>query len=208
MGEIKQRSQFIADKVNCTYWWWMFLDTKNPLNKVPDMQGYSKFQHMAEAINKEDVLMAKMEMLYKHGYIEKSTRIEIYRRVAPLPSLQNDKLVITLLPKDYIIPPKMVYPPRLNEFIQKFYKRVAKNESVEGLRPLPERTKVQSETDLFNVNNHNFTTYSSLYLWAEKQIADGRNQTMVQSFIDNYIEKYFSKPTSNQMNQLFNHFKK
>lgn len=184
------------------------MDMNNPDNRAKEIHGYSKFQYQAEAKNKEDVLMAKIEMLYKHGYLNRSTKIEIYKRIAPLPSVDEDPLVLTLLAKDYIIPTNFInkMPWRVKQFLINFYDAIAHGREIKGLRPLPD--KKQSKDDLFDINKHHFSSYAQLMVWAEKQLSNGHPADQVKSFMDKYIEKNFEKNVSSPLMKLYHIIKK
>lgn len=91
-----QKTVFLADKVNCTYWWHI---TFNPDQNAREMTGYSKFQGFNEAKSKDTCLMSKIEMLYKNGYLHRSRRIIFYKRIAPLPNADIDQVVLVIEPE-------------------------------------------------------------------------------------------------------------
>jgi hypothetical protein len=204
----KKYNRLIPDKPNCSFWWICYLDMNNPDNRAKEIHGYSKFQYQSEAKNKEDVLMAKIEMLYKNGYLNRSTKIDIYKRVAPLPSINEDRLVLTLMPKDYIIPTNFINttPWRVKQFLINFYDAVAHGRETKGLRPLPDKT--QSKDDQFDITKHHFSSYSQLMVYAEKQLSNGTPADQVKTFMDKYIEKNFKNHPSSQLMQLYNMVKK
>lgn len=188
---MKQKN-LIPDKVNCTYWWIINLDMSNPDNKTEIMHGYSKFQLQDEAKCKSHVFMSKMEMFYKNGYFKRCKSIDIYKRVAPLPNKQEDPLMITLYPDDYLIPGSFVdqIPLEVKQYLQKFYGRMLRGMDVQGLRPLKDNTK-NSKDNIFDMTKYNFKAFKDLDMWGEKQIASGHAPGIVWGFVRNYSLKYF-----------------
>lgn len=191
--EKKKKFQGTADKVNCTYWWRIYPDHNHPGNKssVERIDGYSKFQNNAEAKDKDDVLMAKCEMLYKNGYLKRATHIEIFLRRAPLPSVDEDLLILTLYPNDYKLSPLYLQNInwRMQKFLQNFYDAIKNNRPALGLRPLKDKTK--QPVDEFDINLYNFKTHAELYAKAEKFISLGRAPGQIQDFVRKYTESRF-----------------
>lgn len=186
----KSEKKYIADQPNCTYWWIIYLKPEFRTNpQVQTITGYSKFQNEAEAKDKIQCLCYKILMLNKHNYIDKSTHIEIYKKLSPLPNRTNDRLIITIKPTHYEIPSMLVgqMPSTLKTFLDNFYKAKTKNLPVENLVPLP--IKKQSKDDLFIVSNHNFKSVLELYNFCEKQIANGEASELVQNFYRKYLPK-------------------
>ncbi len=200
----------IADKANSTYWWIMYMDLKNPLNRpsVPEIVGYSKFQDMAEARDINNVLMAKLEMFAKNGYLQRTHRIEVYKRMGNFPSKTTDLLLFTLFEKHYLVPNKEILklPGVIVSYLRRFYDAVAHGKPIKNLRPIPDHKKM-SKDDLFNIANYNFKDYNELYEFATKQINSGEAPGMVHGFINKYVEKNFTAPPD-QINKLLGHFKK
>ncbi len=184
------KKQNIPDLPNCSYWWIINLNQNDPRNKVPSITGYSKFQEQAESNDKIRCLMAKICMLYKYGYIDKCSSIEIYKKLDVLPNKQYDRLILTLKPKDYEVPESLLFkmPFELKTFLQKFYSCLTTGQPVKNLLPLPE--KDFSKDDLFQLHKYNFTRLKDLYDWCEKQIANGEARDMVIKFYSNYSQKH------------------
>lgn len=184
----------IADKPNCTYWWRIYLDPSHPVNKsgLNTMDGYSKFQNHDEAKDKDDVLMAKCEMLYKNGYLKRATHIEIFLRRAPMPSADEDILILTLYPTDYKL--SHLYLKNINwrmqQFLHNFYNAIKGNRPVFGLRPLKNK-KSANAVDEFDIAIYNFKTHAELYAKAEQFISLGRAPGQVQDFVRKYTESRF-----------------
>jgi hypothetical protein len=206
----KNRKKFhgLADKVNCTFWWIIYLDPQNPQNNAQEIQGYSKFQNYDEAKDKEDVLMAKCEMLYKNGYLNRATHIEIYQRKAPIASKQEDPLIITLYHNDYRLSDYYLKNInwRIRKFLQNFYDAINGGRPALGLRPLKDKEK--AAIDDFDINNYNFKTYGQLYTQADKLISLGNPPGRVQAFIAEYIRKKFDNKSQEQLVQMFVNSKK
>jgi hypothetical protein len=184
--------QLIPDKVNSSYWWIVNLDPLHPDNRTDKITGYSKFQKQREANCKNHVFMSKMEMLYKNGYFKRCKSIDIYRRVAPLPSIQEDPLMITLYPDDYTIPANYIdkVPLEVKQYLQKFYGRMLRGLDVQGLRPLKDHKK-ESNDNIFDITQHKFKTFLELDQWAENKIAEGHAPGQVWGFMRSYSQKYF-----------------
>jgi len=180
----------IPDKVNCTYWWICKLNPNHPKNSIPEITGYSKFQNQAEANDKINCLMGKIEMLYKNGYLERSHSIEIYKKLSPLPNKQNDRLILTLRMNDYKIPNELLLkiPFELKTYLTKFYQCIEEKKPVKNLRPLPEKSF--SKDSIFDLSKHNFSKLKDLYDWCEKQISNGEAKDLVLKFYHNYSQKH------------------
>lgn len=191
--ENKKKFNGIADKPNCTYWWRIYLDPAHPVNKpgIQTIDGYSKFQNNDEAKDKDDVLMAKCEMLYKNGYLKRATHIEIFLRRAPLPSVEEDLLIITLYSTDYKLSPLYLQNInwRMQKFLHNFYDAIKNNRPALGLRPLKDKTN--QVVDEFDINIYNFKTHAELYAKAEQFISLGRAPGKVQDFVRKYQESRF-----------------
>lgn len=197
--------KLMADKANCTFWWRIHMNPNHPDVKstVKVIDGYSKFVLHNEAKNKEDVLMAKIEMLWKNGYIKKAISIDIYTKTGPLPSVNDDKHILTLMPNDYLIHEKYYdkMPWRVKQFLINFYDCIKKGREVKFIRPLetkPQETN-KNPDDLFDINKHNFKNYSELYYFAEKQKSLGQAKGLVDSF----VQKYISQRLDNKQNELY-----
>ena len=178
----------VADKVNSTFWWIIYLDPNNPANnpQIREMHGYSKFQYQNEANDKQSLLMAKCEMFAKNGYLTKCKRIEIYKKVGTLPNKTVDTLILTLFPNDYIIPPDVRnYPQQVLEYLPKFYGAINQNRAFKGLRPLPERTRINKDS-LYDITKHKFKTHLELYKWCSDQICKGEAPGIVNEFLRKY----------------------
>ncbi len=182
------------DKANCTYWWIIYLN-QHPANSptLKEMTGYSKFQNHAEALDPNNVLMAKIEMFYKNGYLDRSIFIKIYKKVGPFPNKYKDTLVLTLYPTYYIIPLDIIdrAPRIITNYLKNFYNAIANNKEIKFLRPLP--SKRVSKDDLYDINEHNFKDYNELYAYADKMKAGGQAPGQVNDFIRRYSEKKFPR---------------
>lgn len=190
--------KLIADKANCTFWWRIHLNPNHPDNKptVTIIDGYSKFVCHNEAKNKEDVLMAKIEMFFKNGYLLRSKSIDIYTKTGPLPSITQDKHILTLFPKDYIIHEQYVskMPWRIKEFLKNFYNAIQNGREVKFLRPLPNKIVIpENKDDIYKISKHNFKTHAELYAWSYKQKSLGEPAGLVNAFVKKYIEEVFNK---------------
>lgn len=204
--ENKKKFKATADKANCTYWWRIYLDRSHPQNNsnIETMDGYSKFQNHDEAKDKDDVLMAKCEMLYKNGYLKRATHIEIYLKRAPMPSVNEDILIITLFPDDYKLSPIYLknIDSRMQKFLHNFYNAIKGNRPAMGLRPLKDKNK--TVVDEFDISIYNFKTHSELYAKAEQFISLGRAPGRVQDFVRRYEETRFGgKDPMKQLMELY-----
>jgi len=183
----------IPDKINCTYWWRINLNNTHPRNQGNNnfLIGYSKFQNQAEALDKTQCLCSKIEMFAKHGYIERCTSIEIYKKLNPMPSEQDDQLILILYPSEYKIAPNLVGKTSndFNTFINKYYECINEKKPVVNLRPIPAID--YSKDNLFKIDKHNFKNVLHLYNWCNKQVANGHPVEMVQNFARKYMDKYF-----------------
>ena len=206
----KRKFHGIPDKANCTYWWRFYLDPTHPDNKatMKTMDGYSKFQNHDEAKNKEDILMAKCEMFYKYGYLKRSTHIEIFIKRAPLPSIEEDQLILTLYPNDYVISEFFLKTMnwRMQKFLKNYYDAIKGNRQPIGLRPL--REKQPEQKDIFDISIYNFRTYGELYTQADKLLSLKHPPGMVQAFVEKYIRERFNNKTQQELVNLFLNSKK
>lgn len=182
------------DRPNSTYWWKMNLDNSHPENKVQYLIGYSKWQNQAEAINKIDCLIAKVEMLHRKGYVERSNSIEIYQRVGLLPSEATDLKILILYKKDFEINPRLVgnVDYRLKEFLKKIYILVNEKKPVENLIPKKDISQLKTKDSLYDLRRQVHKSIHACYEWCEKMIASGENRERVMSYYINYTLKYFS----------------
>lgn len=184
------QKQNIPDKANCTYWWIMYLNPNFAGNTVETITGYSKFQSQAEANNKINCLMSKIEMFYKNGYIERSLYIEVYKRIGALPSKQNDRLILILKENDYQIPDNLVFkiPFELKTFLNNFYDCIYRKKPIKNLRPIVDRSF--SKDSLYDLAKYNFKKIKDLHDWCEKKISEGEAREQVLKFYLNYSQKY------------------
>lgn len=187
---MKKSPHLIPDKANCTFWWNIYLNPDLAENKVPLIVGYSKFQSHAEANDKQAVLMAKIEMFYKNGYLKKCERIEIYKKLGPLPSAQDDRLVLTLKPTDFIIPTEWIktFPFETKTFLSNFYNAITNGLEVKNLRPLP--TKKSKDDNLYSLIKGRFLTFSDLQTYCTKLLASGEAPGMVSGFKYKYQKEF------------------
>lgn len=201
-------TKFKADKQNCTFWWTIHLNPNIPTNKTDTIAGYSKFENQDEAKDKEDCLMAKIEMLWKHNYIQNCTKIDIFKRAGKFPCT-SDPLIITLTPNDYKLVNVSDSKWRIKQFLENFYDCIVKEKEVKFLRPLPNKTEQIDSDSIFNVNKHNFKTHRELYKFAEKQKSLGRSPGQVDDFVKKYTEeKLHSQNTNALFMQLAEKFNK
>lgn len=183
--------QLIPDKINATYWWKINLDNSHPRNNpnIKAILGYSKFQNQSEAVNKIQCFCSKVEMLVKHGYLERSNSIVIYEKVGALPSVQHDRALIVLYKNDYKFNPELIgnIHQDIKIFMSKLYQVINTGKPVENLRPL--KTPVIKDDILYK--NKYFKDIKTLYDYCEKLISGGENRNQVQNFYRNYILKNF-----------------
>ena len=186
------KNNLIADKANSTYWWIIYLDRKNPFNKTDEMHGYSKFQNHDESKCKKNMIMAKIEMLYKNGYLKRCTHIEFYKKIAPLPNKQEDLLILTLYKNDFLIPEKMItnFPHEVKTFLSKFYDAITAGREIKNLRPLPEKTK-SSKDDYFNLDKLFFSKISELQSYSKHLLDSGFPLGMIEGFQKKAMIKFF-----------------
>lgn len=180
-----------ADKLNSTYWWEINLDHRHPRNynyKVETLSGYSKFQGHDEAKDKVEMLQRKILMLATNGYFERSKYILIYKRAGTFINKSSDKLLLTLLPKDYILPTENVGKmPKTVIFLSKLYDCIKTGKEIKYLLPKPRSTFNKDE--FFEIERYNFPSRIHLYAWAEQKIKDGHSFLQVQNFVVKYSEQ-------------------
>lgn len=181
-----------ADKANSTYWWIFNLDNTKPENKIQKMYGYSKFQGQAEAISKINCLCAKVEMMQKYGWIDRSNSIEIYEKIGAFPCAQSDIKLMVLYKTTFVINPLLVgkIDNSIMEFLRKFYIMRTTGKPVENLRPLsPPVTK----DELYVYAAGKFKTPAELYNWCNKKISEGENRERVLHYYREYLLRNFSE---------------
>lgn len=180
-----------ADKIYSTFWWEIELDHRHPRNynyKVTQLTGYSKFQGHDEAKDKAQMLMRKVLMLATNGYLERSKYIIVYKRAGNLVNKKQDRILFTLQPKTFVIPPENIGKiPKLAEFLIKLYDHITTGRNITHLLPKPEATF--SKDEYFDVSRHNFPTQIHLYTFAEQKIKDGHSFLQVQGFVAKYLEQ-------------------
>lgn len=204
--ETKKKFHGMPDKANCTYWWRIYLDRSHPDNKptVETIDGYSKFQNNDEAKDKDDVLMAKCEMLYKNGYLNRATHIEIYLKKGAMPSVHEDLLILILQKNDYKLSPIFLKNTnwRMQKFLHNYYEAIKGGRPALGLRPL--KDKQAAQVDEFDISIYNFKTHSELYAKAEQFISLGRAPERVLDFVRRYEETRFGgKDPMKQLMELY-----
>jgi hypothetical protein len=186
-----------VDKANCTYWWMMNLDQTHPENDLGVLKkpGYGKFQGHDEILDKDQLLISKIEMLDKYGWLERSDSIEIYKKIGPMPNYHKDWHIVTLYKDHYIIPDYMQTKISfdIKKYLQAFYDWIIKGRHVKFLRPLPQhqqtnRARLQTEDEILNPQNYSFRNDMDLQKFGNKLLTLGRAPGMVQSFIHKYRE--------------------
>lgn len=196
LKSMETKSNLQWDKINSTWWWEIQLDhshVRNYNTRVQMITGYSKAQGHDEAKDKMQMLMRKILMLATNGYFQRSKYIIIYKRAGQLVDKQRDQIMVTLLPKDYKLPPENIgQTPELVSFLTKLYDHIRDGKDVNYLLPKP-RAEF-SKDEYFQIERHSFPSRKHLYNWAEKMIKDGHSFLQVQSFVIKYIEKFFSGP--------------
>lgn len=186
----KSEKKNIPDRLNCTYWWTIHIKKEYRTNeKVDQLTGFSKFQNQAEAMDKIQCLCSKILMLQKNNWIDRSTKIEIYKKISDLPNIAQDRHILTLYSNQYEIPSELLgkMPNDLRKFLENFYKARNGKEPCENLVPLPKRTK--SKDDLFILSKHNFKNTIELVNWCTLQVANGESRILVENFYRKYLPK-------------------
>lgn len=180
-----------ADKIYSTWWWEIELDHSHPRNynpKVTTLYGYSKLQGHDEARDKTQMLMKRIIMLATNGYFERSKYIIIYKRGGNLINKSQDRIVCTLLPKQFNIPVENIGKmPKMTKFLTDLYDHLATGKNIKNL--LPKADEKFSKDEYFNIDRYNFQTQAHLYMWAEQKVKDGHSFGQVQSFVAKYISK-------------------
>lgn len=195
------QKRLIVDKQNCTYWWMMNLDQTHPDNEIGILRkpGYGKFQGHDENADKEQLLMAKIEMLDKYGWLEKSDSIEIYKKTGPMPNYHKDWHIVTLFKTNYIIPDYMQakIPYSIKKYLQDFYDWIIAGKPVKFLRPIaqPSKNHLKTEEEILNPVNYTFRCDTDLQKYGNKLISLGRDPGLVQNFIRKYRETRIFNPS-------------
>lgn len=188
-----QNRKKVVDTVHCSYWWIMYLDRSIPSNTKETLTGYSKYQNEAEANDKLNCLIAKINMLQKNGWIDKSHKIDIYKKMGALPSKSDDRLILTLTKNDFYAPENLALkmPFILKSFLDKFYllRSTGDTSKVKYLLPLPDKS--YSKDDQYNIKKHFFKSIHDLHTWCEKKLAEGEAKDLVLNFYSNYLLKNF-----------------
>ena len=179
-----------ADKANCTYWWYIHLNDDNKRNILT---GYSKFLNQSEAMRPADCLMSKIEMLQKNNWLTKCTKIDIFRRLSPLPNAANDMLILTLFPTSYLIPADLLNyynnDSQVKNFLNNFYQCINEGKPVKYLRPLADKTK--SKDKFFDLSKLHFKKLNELSDYTFKLLNNGHAKGEVEHFYRSAIIKFF-----------------
>lgn len=187
-----------ADKMISTFYWEMFLDKNHPQNSVDKLTGYSKFQNHDEAKDKKQMLMRKIIMLHSQGYIERSTRIEVFQRTGDFINKTTDTQILILQKNDCTIHERVMKDFAFVQFIQKFYQFRKEGKEVQTLLPKPNATFSKDEylnIDLqFRIIG---TSELKLASYCSRLIRNGHPFGAVNNFYNCYKEKYIDKNNGN-----------
>lgn len=116
-----QETQGHWDEIHSTYWWKGYY---LPGEKKLFFKGYAKKYGHNEAKDKEYLLIKKVLMLQQHGYIEKTSKIEIHKRIGAC-CMANDPIILTLHRDSFIMGDEIL----TNKTIYKDLKAIYENRS-------------------------------------------------------------------------------
>jgi len=180
------------DTINSTYYWTIDLDPMNKKNNpnVPQLTGYSSMIGSLENSDKEHLLMRKVIMFVRNGYLDRSKLISVYKRAGAWIDKSNSNLVLELYPLDFCLHP-FIQSQQFTIFLKKIYNEVLTGQRVDYLLPLPKQADKEVSIDN-KLNVHNYTyvrKLSDLSLLCEKLIKQGIAQGQIEHFYRKFTEK-------------------
>lgn len=187
------------DKVNSTYWWKMYLlpQFDQRRNASPDnpMVGYSQSEGWAECQDKHQLLKNKIINPHiKCDWINKCSRIEIYKRTSFYISTATDQLIVQLESKDFVVYTQ-AYGKQSGDLI--YWLKQLYNEILQGthkeyiLSPAPKKVNYSvSLDDKLNPDKYNsLRSNSDLQVLCTKLKAEGFAESQVLHFYRKMTEK-------------------
>ncbi|BDD03731.1 hypothetical protein [Aureibacter tunicatorum] len=176
------------DKLNSTYCWKIYQVGNHRV-----LSGYSKGKNISERVDKDTLLQAKIEMLYKKGYfIDKQVgkrsaldRIEFfYNKIGDL-----GEPFLTMYYDHYELSPSEIDNRNLINFLERF----TALRSGEDVQNLVKKSRKSTE-DLLSLSKHRFLDENQLhkhclYLLDSLHIPKGR----IEDFYRKYRAKYFKE---------------
>lgn len=177
------------DTMFSTYYWNIWLDPKNPINKVECIPGYSKKQGFDESPHKIEMLQSIFVRLANSGYFQKITHIDFFERQGDLVNKKTDPKIFTLTQKQLILEDgagaNYMNIIDFTIFVKKFYDQIRLGKPTGHL--IPERKKAISKDDFFDVTKHKFTTIQELDLYCSKLIVHKHPFGQVTNFRTKYL---------------------
>lgn len=176
-----------ADKNYATYWWNIHFDQTQ---KVEFMRGYSKFIGQEERRNKLDLLITKVQMFSTHNYLNRITRIEIFKRVDKIIQMDKDQMILVLYPTSYewkdILSEEANH---CNKTIRDIYAIRAGNTSIKLPNLNFKRSEIKRE-DIIDPHKRNkyFKTLQDLTTECQRMLSSGYAQGQVVQFYQSCLE--------------------
>lgn len=172
-----------------TWWWLMFLDRNNPVNKVDVMYGYSMYQGRDEKKDKERLLMDIIIRLFVNGWFSKADKIVVYKRTGEFIEKDKDKTAAILTATGYTLTPEFEKP--FKDFLTKFYKLVRDGQNVRFLLPATRASLGRDEYLNIDVQHLKIKgDISRLYDYCSRLVRNGHRFADALSFYHRYITKY------------------
>lgn len=187
MNPIKKKPDFIADKVDSTYRWEIYLTN----GKILD--GYSKSQNRAENQDKEALLLGCLTRLLNNGYLDKSFQLLFYRR--EFLHRSQDTPILQLNDEDFEPFDILKLQLPITEFLERVYKaRKLKKSGLDykEFLPKPKPFRHTEENDFLHSKTR-FPTFESLinhckYLLEEKKYPRQSVENFYRKLRWNYTE--------------------
>lgn len=123
------------DEIDSTYWWKGFY---LPSQKRLFFKGYSKKYGHNEAYDKEYLLIKKALMLDQHNYLDKTSKIEIHKRIGH-ECKADDPIILTLFPESFLLGDEILTNRNIYHHLKALYdRRKGKKDPAKYYGPKPE----------------------------------------------------------------------
>jgi hypothetical protein len=177
------------DALFSTYYWTIQLDQSHPENKVSKIRGYSKHIGRDEARDKIYVLKSKIIMLIRKGYLSRSHRIEIWKRVGHTIDESKAQLIVTLFQHDYFINPDLMHRPGygpLSIFMHDLYDCLRNGKETKHLATRAKDDYTKEE--MVNVHRLRFGSLGAIDDYCNRLLHNGWPVPEIQRFRRKYLE--------------------
>jgi hypothetical protein len=183
-----------ADKLQSTFWWRMYFKDGARQDKsgrpILFMDGYSKFDGYAEALNPNACFCSKVTMLYQNNYFQDCEYIDFHKRSGMMCNKMTDPLWVTLYPDRYDIPPEQFpyFPVEVRMFLNNFYQAITKGK-------LPKQhlipAALKNKDDM--LSRTGWSHWEQVHDYSDKLKAAGHEPGAVAAYYRREMEKLASK---------------